>query len=123
MEGNAVDLWRDHGPAYGENGTKYSCDLYGDEALQIVEKHDFETTPIFMYLPMHDTHSPYEAPPRWLDPRITNPDHASRQLMQGMLTCTDSALGNLTAALRAKPGVWDNTLFVWSSDNGGPVTK
>merc|ERR1712216_557673 len=41
--------------------------------------------------------------------------------MQGMLTCTDSALGNITAALQSKPGVWGNTLFVWSSDNGGPA--
>ena len=23
-----ADLWRDHTPAHGENGTKYSCDLY-----------------------------------------------------------------------------------------------
>ena len=30
-----VDLWRDHAPAYGENGT-YSCEVYGAEALRVV---------------------------------------------------------------------------------------
>ena len=34
-----ADLWRDHAPAYGENGTKYSCDLYGDEVVDVVTKH------------------------------------------------------------------------------------
>jgi len=40
-----------------------------------------------------------------------------RQIMQAMLTCTDSVLGNLTLTLKRR-GQWNNTLFVWSSDNG-----
>jgi arylsulfatase A-like enzyme len=40
--------------------------------------------------------------------------------MQAMLTCTDSVLGNLTNALKQLQQ-WDNSLFVWSSDNGGPA--
>ena len=42
-------------------GTKYSCYLYGDEAQTIVQSHDYTASPLFMYLPMHDTHAPYEA--------------------------------------------------------------
>jgi len=57
-------------PRYGENGTKYSCYLYGDEAQHVVDTHNFEAQPLFMYLPMHDTHSPYETTPEWLDPKV-----------------------------------------------------
>lgn len=32
------DLWRDHGPAVGENGT-FSTLLYGPEAVKIVTEH------------------------------------------------------------------------------------
>eukprot|EP00041_Stephanoeca_diplocostata_P032567 m.1047454 g.1047454 ORF g.1047454 m.1047454 type:complete len:536 (-) comp24171_c1_seq4:309-1916(-) len=110
-----VDLWRDHAPAYGENGT-YSCDLYGNEATAVLAAHDPTVNPLFMYLPMHDTHSPYECTDKWMDPRVKQP---LRQLMQCMLTCTDDVMGRLVTLLKHK-NMWDNTLFVWSSDNGGP---
>ena len=43
-----IDLWRDDGPAYGENGT-YSAFLYTHEALRNIGTHDL-STPMFMYL-------------------------------------------------------------------------
>ena len=41
-----VDLWRDDGPAYGENGT-YSAFLYTHEALRNIQSHNIDT-PMFM---------------------------------------------------------------------------
>ena len=41
-----IDLWRDDGPAYGENGT-YSAFLYTHEALRNIQSHNVET-PMFM---------------------------------------------------------------------------
>eukprot|EP00037_Helgoeca_nana_P013108 m.120372 g.120372 ORF g.120372 m.120372 type:complete len:457 (-) comp21838_c0_seq6:19-1389(-) len=113
-EGTLFDLWRDYAPAYNETGT-YSCDLYGSEVVSVVKKHD-PTVPLFVYLPMHDTHSPYECTAKWMDPNV---DQSLRQLMQCMLTCTDNVVGEVVSELKAK-SMWDNTLFVWSSDNGGP---
>eukprot|EP00039_Didymoeca_costata_P030930 m.32224 g.32224 ORF g.32224 m.32224 type:complete len:523 (-) comp8387_c0_seq2:73-1641(-) len=112
--GNAKDLWRDNSPAYNETGV-YSCDLYGSEILKIVNNHD-PSDPLFMYIPFHDTHAPYEAPAKWLDPRVKQP---LRQLLQAMLTCTDDAVGKLVQLL-TKKGMWENSLLVWSADNGGP---
>ena len=109
-----VDLWRDHGPAYGENGT-YSCELYSAEALRVVAEHD-PKDPLFFYYAFQNTHEPYQCPTQYQDPGV---DYAERRVVQGMLTCVSISIGNLTSALKAK-GMWDNTLLVFSGDNGGP---
>eukprot|EP01060_Flectonema_neradi_P008631 TRINITY_DN16161_c0_g1_i1.p1 TRINITY_DN16161_c0_g1~~TRINITY_DN16161_c0_g1_i1.p1 ORF type:complete len:510 (+),score=108.53 TRINITY_DN16161_c0_g1_i1:36-1532(+) len=111
---NYVDLWNNNGPAYGKNGT-YSCFLYGRQAVDIVMKHDVDT-PLFLYLPFHDTHAPYEDRPEYEDPTV---DYEPRKIMQAMLSCVADATMNLTKALKEKE-MWNNTLFFWASDNGGP---
>eukprot|EP01059_Diplonema_ambulator_P008473 TRINITY_DN1810_c0_g1_i1.p1 TRINITY_DN1810_c0_g1~~TRINITY_DN1810_c0_g1_i1.p1 ORF type:complete len:503 (+),score=147.16 TRINITY_DN1810_c0_g1_i1:154-1509(+) len=111
---NYVDLWQQTGPAYGRNGT-YSCYLYGGEAVQVINNHD-TSVPLFLYIPFHDTHAPYEDEPRFEDHSITNPEI---RVMNAMVSCVAEATVNVTDALKAK-GMWENTLFVWASDNGGP---
>ena len=39
--------------------------------------------------------------------------------MQAMVSCVSEGTGNVSRALK-KAGMWDTTLFLWSSDNGGP---
>ena len=51
-----------------------------------------------------------------MDPKVDQP---LRQLMQCMLTCTDDLTGQVVAMLKEKE-MWDNSLMVWSADNGGP---
>jgi arylsulfatase B len=53
--GDLVDLWRDHGPAFGENGT-FSGFLYSREAERVIAQHAAERgpdVPLFMYLAWH----------------------------------------------------------------------
>ena len=109
-----VDLWRDHAPAYGENGT-YSCELYSAEALRVVTQHD-PKDPLFLYVAYQNTHTPYECPVQYQDPAQ---NFSTRRIVQGMLTCVSISVGNLTRTLKSK-GMWDNTLLVFSGDNGGP---
>ena len=111
--GNYVDLWENHGPAYGKNGTN-SCYLYGRKAVEYIEQHD-TSSPLFLYLPFHDVHAPYEALPEYTDDSIPE----VRRPIQGMVACVGDATYNVTEALKRK-GMWNNTLFIWSSDNGGP---
>jgi arylsulfatase A-like enzyme len=106
-----VDLWRDHAPAYGENGT-YSCELYSTEALRVVTQHD-PKDPLFLYVAYQNTHTPYECPVQYQDPAQ---NFSTRRIVQGMLTCVSISVGNLTRALKSK-GMWDTTLFVFSGDN------
>merc|ERR1719198_2751713 len=39
-----------------------------------------------------------------------------------MASISDEVLGNLTAALKTR-GMWNNTLIIMTSDNGGPAGK
>ncbi len=42
-----------------------------------------------------------------------------RKTLAGMLAAVDEGVGRIVAALEAK-GIRDNTLIVFSTDNGGP---
>lgn len=45
-------------------------------------------------------------------------DFPLRRVYEGMAHCMDSGIGNVTAALKAA-GLYERTLIVFSSDNGG----
>lgn len=118
--GPLVDLWRDHGPAYGENGT-FSGYLYSNEAERVIKNHAATTngsTPLFMYLAWHLVHAPLEVPPQYLDSQCA--DNKQRQQYHGMVTVLDEGIGNVTRALR-DAGMYDNSLIIFWSDNGGSV--
>jgi len=70
-------------------------------------------------------HAPYEAPQQYLDNMTqfvenkTDVDNV-RLLYQAMVKMLDDLIGTLTAAFKSK-GMWDNTLVLFMSDNGGPI--
>lgn len=107
------DLWHGQGPAVGMNGT-YSTFLYGREAVRVVETHD-TSKPLFMYLAFQTTHSPYEVPPQYLNNSVP---YEPRRVFNAMVSIMDEAIGNLTAALASR-NMLDDTLIVFSADNGG----
>ena len=47
-------------------------------------------------------------------------DHELRQVYHAMVNYLDDVVGELVNALKAK-GLWDNLLFIASSDNSGPA--
>jgi arylsulfatase I/J len=138
-----IDFWRtDHGAA-DVNGTDYSEFLYQRELVGIVEKHD-PSTPLLLFYAPHVAHCPLQVPKEYydkfafmeddeghcsvqtvkglhsIDPRHPNLEYKCRQQYHAMVMLMDEVVGNVTNALKAK-GMWENTLVVMSSDNGGPV--
>ena len=88
--------------------------------LDVVSAHD-ASTPLFLMLSTHSIHEPYEVPNFYLN-KFSFVDIEVRQYYVAMVNHIDDVVGNLTAALKAK-GMWANTLFVSTSDNGGPLAK
>lgn len=43
-----------------------------------------------------------------------------RNTFNAMVSVVDSTVANVTEALR-ETGMWNNTLFIWATDNGSPV--
>ena len=75
-------------------------------------------------------HTPYEAPPTFMErfnfiadtPVGDTYPTADRQRYAAMTNFIDTAVGNVTDALRAR-GLWDDLLILSTSDNGGPIYK
>ena len=74
--------------------------------------------PLFMYLALHNTHAPIEAPARFVSMYDTG--DVKKDTFLAMVSVVDETVKNVTDALKAE-GMWDNTLLVWSTDNGSPV--
>lgn len=113
-----VDLWATDKPANKLNGTGYEEGLFKDQILSIIDQHN-ASTPMFLYYAAHIVHKPYEVPKSYLN-KFSFIDDEYRQVYLAMVNYLDDVVGDIVNALKQK-GLWDNLLFVASSDNGGPL--
>jgi arylsulfatase A-like enzyme len=95
----------------------YLTDLLNRRAVSFIAKHAGE--PFFLYLPHQAVHAPYQPPGR-PEPPVSKEgmNDGDRRAYAAMLEKVDDGIGQMLAELD-KRGVADNTLFVFSSDNGG----
>ena len=116
-----VDLWDTDKPASSLNGTgpdgNYEEGLFKERILQIINNHD-PSTPLFLYYAAHIVHRPYQVPDKYLK-KFDFIDEQYRRVYLAMVNYLDDVVGEIVQALKDK-GLWDNLLFVASSDNGGP---
>ncbi len=94
----------------------YTTHLLAREACKLIAEKD-KSKPLFLYIPFNAVHSPLMVPESYLKPYpgLKGP----RQKLAGMLSAADEAIGQVVDALE-KAGLRENTLIVFSSDNGGP---
>ena len=107
------DWYRNDKPAPEEG---YSTHLIAKEACRIINNKPNDK-PLFLYVPFNGIHSPLQVPDEYKKPYIELPE--PRRSIAGMLAAVDEAIGQIKDALNAK-GLTDNTLVIFSSDNGGP---
>jgi arylsulfatase A-like enzyme len=94
----------------------YSTHLLAKEAVRFVGEFGGKR-PFFLYVPFNAVHAPHQVPAEYLKPYEQL--QGERRKYAGMLAAMDEAVGQIVAAVE-KAGVRNNTLFVFSSDNGGP---
>jgi arylsulfatase A-like enzyme len=97
----------------------YSTHLIADEAAKFVAETAGKK-PFFLYVPFNAVHAPHQVPEKYLAmyPSLGG----EKKKYAGMLTAMDEAIGKIVDAVE-KSGQRSNTLFVFSSDNGGPNPK
>lgn len=95
----------------------YSTHLIAREAVARIAGHD-ASRPLFLYAAFNAVHSPHQVPDRYTQPYRHLPE--PRRTYAGMLAALDEAVGQIAEALDEK-GIRNDTLILFSSDNGGPA--
>jgi arylsulfatase A-like enzyme len=111
-----VDWYRNDQPL---TETGYSTELIAGEAERLIADHRPAAAdkPLFLYVPFNGVHSPLQVPERYLQPYSAL--KGNRRTYAGMLAAVDAAIGRITTALR-KANMLQNTLILFTADNGGP---
>ena len=103
----------------------YEPHQFMKKSLDVIARHN-TTQPLLLFHAFHLMHTPLEIPDVYLDiiGNITKPytfDYLGRKKYAAMVYYMDSVVGKIVAALKARPGMYENTLIVFFSDNGGPI--
>ena len=115
--GGIID-WQRDGKFLNEDG--YFTTLIGNEAVDIIETHN-TSKPLFLYVASLAPHAPYQAPKEDIDAYKNAPGDEHRHTYAAMITDLDTQVGRIVAALKQK-NMLDNTLIIFSSDNGGATS-
>jgi len=119
---------RRHGANYMRLGEEtidppgHATDLFTRWACEYIESQKESDRPFFLYLAYNAPHTPIQPPDDWLAKvREQEPDMPpARARLVALIEHLDHGVGEALQALE-KSGLAENTLVVFSSDNGGQV--
>jgi arylsulfatase A len=97
----------------------YYTDIMGEESIRLINDYQKTDKPFFMELCFMAPHMPYEpAPePHW-SATAANGISEKQHRIRSMIARMDYQIGRITAELD-KLGIADNTVVLFTSDNGG----
>ncbi|XP_072018407.1 arylsulfatase B-like [Amphiura filiformis] len=109
----------------GEYKDQYATDIYTKTATDIITSHatDNPNTPMFLFVSMQSPHAPLEVPQRYrknFKDIITDENMKNRKIVAGMISSLDESVGLIVDSLKDN-GLYDNSVIVFSSDNGAPT--
>ena len=93
-------------------------ELLANEVLDIITSHD-QRNPLFLFYSMHLVHMPLQIPSDY-EEKFSFISDRHRRLNHAMAYFLDQKVGDIVEAL-VKRNMWNNTLFVFHSDNGGEI--
>ena len=122
------DYWTHtrHGQHYmrlGEQDVRpegHATDIFSDWAVDYIKARAGDAQPWFCYLAYNAPHFPVQPPQEWLNRVLAREPEIdpTRAKLVAFIEHLDAGIGRVIAALQAT-GQADNTLIVFSSDNGG----
>jgi len=118
---SVIDLWNTTGPASTRNGTEWEEFMFTENSLNMILNHDTSKpeNPLFLFHSFHIVHTPLQVPSEF-EKRFSFLKNVHRRKYAAMVEYMDHALGLMVNAFQKK-GMWDNTVMILSSDNGGPI--
>lgn len=110
--------WQRNGTTLREEG--HSTELLTREAIRLISQEATDQ-PFFLYLAYNAPHSPLQYPPG-AEGGYAEISDMNRRVYAQMVTDLDAHIGEVIGTLRAS-GHLDDTLIIFSSDNGGNETS
>lgn len=110
--------------------SNYTTFLFTSKATDVIENHDFEENPMFMYLPFQAVHNPFDdtnhtsgidstlVPLSYYTSMSEETVGTTRMQYALTLYLLDQAVEKIVDSLKSV-GQLDNTYIIFSSDNGG----
>lgn len=92
----------------------YLTEAFTREAIDYIGRHKSE--PFFLYLAYNAPHTPLQATRKYLD-RYRHVEDRGQRIYAAMVSAVDDGVGELRRKLAAE-GIADNTLIIFTSDNG-----
>ncbi|XP_054708782.1 arylsulfatase B-like [Uloborus diversus] len=117
-----LDLHDNFKNAWEYNGT-YGTELFTAKAKEVIMEHN-PAKPLFLYIGQQAPHSgnfdkPLQVPEKYVKPLVGIADE-KRRTFAGMVSALDHSVGEIFDALE-KSRMLENTIFVFTTDNGGAV--
>lgn len=120
--GQSPDLWDNayFDGRYFHNGEiveaeGFCTDVFFKEAHRFIREEAGKKRPFFAYIATNAPHSPYHAPQKYLD--LYEGQDPVIDAFYGMITNIDDNVGATRELLR-ELGIAENTLFIYTTDNG-----
>lgn len=96
----------------------YCSDVYFQEAQRFIKESKSAGKPFFAYISTNAPHSPFHCPDKYWKPYLDKvKGKANTAIFFGMIANIDENVGKMRAFLEEQ-GVADNTIFIFTTDNG-----
>ena len=101
----------------------HATDVLSDWAVDYIHSRDDRRKNFFLYLAYNAPHTPIQPPPEWVDKVVAREPgiDPKRARLAALIEHMDAGVGRVLAALEDS-GLADDTLVVFTSDNGGQLS-
>ncbi len=98
----------------------HATDIFSDWAVEYIQKQKHSKNPFFLYLAYNAPHFPVQPPTEWLAKvKAREPGIPERRAkLVALIEHMDDGIGKVIQSLK-ETGLYDNTLIIFLSDNGG----